>query len=188
MNSTIGRTLSLVVASLAIAALSASPASAHDELVDSSPEAGSTVNRPPSEVELVFNEGVQEQGSSIVVSLGDTTISQNDTFTVDGNTASVQLAEKGLAQGTYRVSYRIVSEDGHIVRESFSFDVAGASAATNQPDPSSTPTVGTTPISNEDSDESAGSVVWVLGAGAIGLVLVAALIAVAARGRRGRSS
>jgi copper resistance protein C len=171
---------------LVVAAILAFPAtaSAHSEVVTTTPEAGSTLDAPPTEVVLEFDEGVQEQGGTIVVSVGDQVVSQAGTFTASGTTASVQLKPVDLS-GTYQVAYRIVSEDGHVGRESFSFEVQGTSStATPQ-----TQTPDTTPVSSsDDSSDSNATVIWVLGLGAIGLVLVAALIAVAMRGRRGRSS
>jgi len=177
----------LVIAFVAVAGI-AGPASAHSELVDSSPKADSTLTQAPRQVELVFNEPIQAQGSSIVVTLDGTTVSNSKTFTTQNTTATVQL-ESGSEPGTYQVEYRVVSQDGHVVDESFSYIVDGASNSSDAttPTPSDT-SVTDAPTSDQDSDESTGTVVWVLGAGAIGLVLVAALIAVAMRGRRGRSS
>jgi methionine-rich copper-binding protein CopC len=165
----------------------AAPASAHSELVSSNPEAGSTVAKAPSEVSLVFNEPVQEQGSTILVTLNGTTVSDAKTFTTQNTTASVQLVGSG-DPGTYQVEYRVVSQDGHVVDESFSYTVAGQPGSTDTatPTPSTTSTDGS--AADDGSAESTGTVVWVLGAGAIGLVLIAALIAVAMRGRRDRSS
>lgn len=164
----------------------AEPASAHSELISSTPAAGDTLTKAASEVELVFNEPVQEQGSTISVSVRDVVVSDSSTFTVDDTAASVQLTD-GAQAGVYTVTFRIVSEDGHIVRDDYKYVVEPTG---NTADPSDAPTSDTIPLSSTDSDESDsnGSVIWVLGAGAIGLVLVAALIAVAARGRRGRSS
>jgi len=183
-----------LIAGLALALLigPAAPASAHSELVESTPAAGSTLKEPPTEVELVFGEDVQQQGGSIVVSLQDTVVSQQNTFTVNDNVASVQL--QGADQpGTYNVAFRVVSADGHTVRDTFTYELNGSTpTATSSADPTGsevTLTPSTSPLtSDSNSDDSTGAVVWVLGIGAIGLALVAALIAVAVRGRRDRSS
>lgn len=181
-----------LVVGLALATLvsNAAPASAHSELVESTPAAGAAVKAAPTEVELVFGEGVQEQGGSIVVSLQDSVVSQENTFAVQDNVATVQL--QGADQpGTYRVAFRVVSADGHTVRDTFSYELTGSTpTATSTSDPTEAPvtaTPSTSPVAGE-SDDGNGAVVWVLGAGAIGLALVAALIAVAVRGRRDRSS
>jgi methionine-rich copper-binding protein CopC len=163
----------------------ASAASAHSELISTDPEADSTLSEAPSQVELTFGEPVQEQGSIILVTLDGAQVSKTNTFAVQSTIASIQLKGPG-DPGTYNVEYRVVSEDGHVVEDSFSYTVEGASKSgttlnTSTPSPTSA-------VTDDDSDESTGTVVWILGAGAIGLVLVAALIAVAMRGRRGRSS
>lgn len=186
--------LATLVAGLALAMLvgHAPPASAHSELVESTPAAGSTLKEAPTEVELVFGEGVQQQGGSIVVSLQNTVVSQQNTFAVNDNVASVQL--QGADQpGTYSVAFRVVSADGHPVRDTFTYELKGstptATSSVEPTDSSVTPTPSTSPLAGEsNSDDSTGSVVWVLGLGAIGLALVAAMIAVAVRGRRDRSS
>ena len=182
-----------LVAGLALGMLigHAAPASAHSELVESTPAAGSTLKQAPTEVELVFGEGVQEQGGSIVVSLQDTIVSQANTFAAQDNMASIQL--QGADQpGTYRVAFRVVSADGHTVRDTFTYELttgASSASAIDPTDPPVTTTASTSPLAGESSSEDgSGAVVWVLGAGAIGLALVAALIAVAVRGRRDRSS
>ncbi|HEX5018119.1 MAG TPA: copper resistance CopC family protein [Actinomycetes bacterium] len=183
--------VSAATASVAVGALAtaATPASAHSELIGSTPSAGETLAKAPSRVELVFNEPVQQEGGTISVSVRDTVVSDDSTFSVNGTDASVQLRAggDGAQAGRYTVDYRIVSEDGHVISDSYAFQVRGGSIA----QASDEPTADTTPLSTDDSDEpeeSSASVVWVLGAGAIGLALVAALIAVATRGRRGRSS
>ena len=183
-----------LVTGLALAMLvgQAGPASAHSELAESTPAAGSTLKEAPTEVELVFGEGVQQQGGSIVVSLQGTVVSQQNTFAVTDNVANVQL--QGADQpGTYNVAFRVVSADGHTVRDTFTYELKGSTpTATSSVDPTDspvTPTPSTSPLASESSsDDSTGSLVWVLGLGAIGLALVAAMIAVAVRGRRDRSS
>jgi methionine-rich copper-binding protein CopC len=177
--------------SMAVLVWAPTPASAHSELVETTPAAGSIVKEAPTDVELVFGEGVQEQGGSIVVSLQDTVVSRQNTFAVQNNVATVQLQDADQP-GTYRVEFRIVSADGHTLRDTFAYALKDATpTATSSGDPAEAPatTPDTSPLAGEPSDEDgSGAVVWVLGAGAIGLALVAALIAVAVRGRRDRSS
>ena len=166
---------------LALAVVVAVPvgASAHSDLVGADPEAGSTLPTMPDEVALTFNEDVQEQGSSIVVTAGSEVVSQAETFAVDGTVASVQLADSD-ASGAVQVAYRIVSADGHIVRATYTFGVAGSATPTQSTDNGASPS----PVSNQ-TDGSNGTIIWVIGLGVIGLALIAALIAVAMRGRRG---
>lgn len=171
--------------------LSSPPAAAHSELVESTPAAGAELGKAPTEVELVFGESVQQQGGSIIVSVRDTILSQGNTFTTSDNVASVQLEPNGQP-GTYTVAFRVVSADGHIVSDRFEYTVLGDTSARPAATSTGTPTVDESPVAGtteatEDSEDSGTGVVWVLGLGAIGLVLVAAVISVAVRGRRGRS-
>lgn len=179
------------VLAVAIVTAPAMPASAHSELLDSTPKAGDTLSEPPQQVELVFGENVQEQGGAIVVQATDgSRVDQASTFATDANVATVQL-KKNAPAGKYTVTFRIVSADGHIVSDAFSYRVT--SGTSPSPTDSSTPTTSSAAASSDsspvagtnDTDEGSGtSVVWVLGLGAIGLVLVAAMIAVVVRGRR----
>ena len=168
----------------ALALLPAAAASAHSELVESTPADGAELSKAPTQVQLVFDEAVQLQGGSIVVSVRDTTVSDATTFATDGNVAAVQLV--GPAQpGSYTVTYRIVSADGHIASDTFGYSVTGTASASLPPASPVSP-VGNTGESG-DSGDSSGTVIWVLGLGAVGIVLVIAVISVAVRGRRDRS-
>jgi methionine-rich copper-binding protein CopC len=186
-----GLTTALVAAAFA---LTAAPALAHSELLESTPAAGDTLTAAPQQVQLVFGENVQEQGGAIVVETAEgARVDQVKTFATDANVATVQLAKNAPA-GKYTVSFRVVSADGHIVTDSFSYQVtptstagpASSAAATTSAAAAGTdssPAAGT----NDADTGSGASVVWVLGLGAIGVVLVAAVIAVVVRGRRERS-
>ena len=112
------------------------------------------------------------------------------TFATEANVATVQLATNAPV-GTYTVNFRVVSADGHVVSDTFSYRVVSSTSSAPTPSGSATtssaaassdssPVAGTT-----DAEEGSGSsAIWVLGLGAIGLVLVAAMIAVVVRGRR----
>lgn len=188
------RTLALwltTALAVAIVVAPANPAFAHSELLESTPAAGETLPEPPEQVELVFGENVQEQGGAIVVQAADgSRVDQANTFATDANVATVQLA-KTAPSGKYTVNYRVVSADGHIVNGTFSYRQTSSSSPTPTSSEPATASVVTassdpSPVAGTDgSDEgSGGSVIWVLGLGAIGLVLVAAMIAVVVRGRR----
>lgn len=167
-----------------------SQASAHSELIESTPVSGATLDKAPNEVQLVFGEPVQQQGGYILVSVRDTIVSEESTFAANENVATVQLVAAGQP-GTYTVSFRVVSADGHIVSDKFEYEVVDASVYTST-DPTQTSSddasqAAATSAPTGEPDGSNGSVVWVLGLGAIGIALVAAMIAVAVRGRRDRT-
>ena len=175
----------------AIAVVPAIPAFAHSELLETTPAAGSKLSEPPTQVQLVFGENVQQQGGAIVVQAGDgSRVEEADTFASEANVATVQLAKSAPA-GTYTVNFRVVSADGHVVSDTFSYRVT--SSTSSAPTPSGPATTSSAAASSDsspvagttDAEEGSGSsAIWVLGLGAIGLVLVAAMIAVVVRGRR----
>lgn len=169
----------------AVTLLPVTAASAHSELVESTPADGAELRQAPTQVELVFNDAIQQQGGDIVVSVRDTTVSDATTFAADGTAATVQLI--GPAQpGSYTVKYRIVSADGHIASGTLGYSVTGVPVASSSS--TGSPVEGTnTSGGTGTGDGASGTVIWVLGLGAIGIALVAAVISVAVRGRRDRS-
>ncbi|MDS1269901.1 copper resistance protein CopC [Lipingzhangella sp. LS1_29] len=121
-----GTTLAATLAGSALLATIAAPgASAHNVLIDSSPEDGATVDTMPDEVELVFNEEVLEGGNAITVvgPDGNTDYAEGENVRLDGTSAAVDIAPLEEA-GAYTVDYRIVSADGHPIEESISFTLA----------------------------------------------------------------
>jgi methionine-rich copper-binding protein CopC len=131
-------------------------ASAHNYLVSSSPAAGSTIDAPPSEVTLTFNDvildlaaagggggdassGSAAAGGSSVVQVtgpdGQGTHFETGCATDSGRTVSVPVALGG--SGQYTVTWRVVSADGHPVSDSIAFTYqapAGATASAGTPD------------------------------------------------------
>lgn len=100
----------------------AAPAAAHAQLDSSSPAAGAVLAEPPPDVVLTFNEPVE-------VSLGAVRVYDSDAERVDeggarlegGDTVVQPLGD--LAEGSYVVTYRVVSADGHPVHGAFTFQV-----------------------------------------------------------------
>jgi len=158
--------------------LTAGPAAAHADLVSSSPAANEVLTKSPLDVTLTFGEDILSQGSTVVVT-GPDGVRADDpsTLQVGGTEASVQL-QSTHTQGEFRVDYRIVSGDGHIAQDDFTYTVSASGSGA--PATSSAP-------AGTDTNGNAGVVVWVLGLGAIGVVLVVALVVVFVRGRRDSS-
>ena len=105
---------------------------AHSALVSSYPEAGETLNASPSKVSLTFtdellafakgiNEIVVTDSSSKIVSEGD--------FQIHDNNLTVALSPERMASGTYRVSFRVVSQDGHPIEGSYLFSIRSKGSA-----------------------------------------------------------
>ncbi|WEH16466.1 copper resistance protein CopC [Streptomyces sp. VNUA24] len=125
-----GRALLLVVAVLAGVLLgSAAPASAHAVLTDSDPREGAVLKTAPEHVTVSFNESVALREDSVrVLDPESRPVTAGDPEHADGgaNTARVPLTD-GLEEGTYTVSWRVLSEDGHAISGAFTFAVGAPS-------------------------------------------------------------
>ena len=121
-------------AAVVVAFLSfSSPAGAHSDLVGSSPTADSVLNAAPESVELVFAAGVQPQGGAIQVTGPDgERLDISNTFAASGNKAIVSVGDPSAA-GAYRVTYRIVSADGHAIGDSFSYRLTQRAVNSTEP-------------------------------------------------------
>jgi copper transport protein len=106
---------------LAVGAL-ASPAAAHASLVSVDPADGARLDTAPAVVRLTFTEQVSaDLGGVLVLDAAGEQV-QEGAARVDGDTVEVDL-QPDLADGTYVISYRVVSADGHPVRGASVFGV-----------------------------------------------------------------
>ncbi|MFJ9543785.1 copper resistance CopC/CopD family protein [Streptomyces sp. NPDC101225] len=139
--------LLVVVAVLACALLQgAAPASAHAVLTGSDPREGSVLKAAPKQITVTFDESVALVEDSLrVLDPDNRPVADGDPRHAGGrsNTDSVAL-ERGLKQGTYTVSWRVVSSDSHAVSGAFTFSVGKPSAtrADAAPPPAVDPAVG----------------------------------------------
>jgi copper transport protein len=121
----------------------ASPASAHAELVTSTPANGTRLEVPPADVELRFTESVNLiDGGMRLVGAGGATVPT--AFPVSAGRAITWPMPKDLRSGSYVVSWRVISSDGHPISGAFSFGVGAAAhvipdAATGSTTGSATP-------------------------------------------------
>ncbi len=121
----VGMGIALVAAALAGAA---SPANAHAVLLRTDPSPQATLQEGPPEVRLEFSERVEVAFGAVRV------------FDVDGQrvrAGSIRLADRDrtvvlpvppLADGTYTVTWRVASADGHPLDGGFVFYVGAPSA------------------------------------------------------------
>ena len=105
---------------LAVAAMAA-PAWAHAMLVSSSPADGAVLSAPPRVATLVFDEPVRPVPADIVV-LDPGGRSVGGAVTAAGTKVMVALPRVG-AQGTYTLSWRVISADSHPVGGAITFSV-----------------------------------------------------------------
>ncbi len=118
--------LAALVAALALL-LPAAPASAHATLLSTDPANGAIVDTAPSEVTFTFSEPVG-------ISLGKVTVIDPDGKQVQSGkllqrkkTQATIALKNGLRQGTFLVSYRVISADGHPISGGFTFSIGAPS-------------------------------------------------------------
>ncbi|MER7671816.1 FixH family protein [Kitasatospora sp. NPDC096128] len=114
---------------LALMLAGAAPASAHATLDSTDPAQNSVVATAPPAVTLTFSESVSLSGDSVrVLDPAGKAVDTGNPAHADGkgNTARVGL-DSGLANGTYTVAWRAVSEDSHPVGGAFTFSIGAPS-------------------------------------------------------------
>ncbi|MFF4208933.1 copper resistance CopC/CopD family protein [Streptomyces sp. NPDC001796] len=117
----------------------AAPASAHAALLGSDPAQGVVVDKAPTQVTLTFSEQVAFSDSSVrVLDPRGQRVDTGKPTNLSGTTYGVQV-RPGLPNGTYTVTYQVVSADSHPVSGAFTFSVGAPSATTVS---ASGPTVG----------------------------------------------
>ncbi|MDM7829998.1 copper resistance CopC family protein [Cellulomonas edaphi] len=120
---------------LALGVAVAPAAQAHDELVGTEPADGTTVATVPEKVTLSFEEPAVALGTAIEVTSPDgTVVSAGDPVLVD-TTVSQAVEGDSLPAGTYDVTWRVTSQDGHAVSGAFSFVAAQPTTAEASPAP-----------------------------------------------------
>ena len=121
-----GLVLAGLVAVLAVL-LPASPASAHASLLRTDPASGAILNEAPAEVTLAFSEPVGTSlGKVTVVDPDGKSVKRGKLVQRNGPEVTAKLKD-GLRQGTYLVSYRVISADGHPISGGFTFSIGAPS-------------------------------------------------------------
>ncbi|GAA4719034.1 hypothetical protein APR04_005690 [Promicromonospora umidemergens] len=190
----------LVAAAVVIVTMlgAAAPASAHDALAKTSPEADTTVTEALEDVQLTFVAEPLETGTEVLVMDQDGTDWSSGEATHDGATITQPLTSE-LPSGTYEVQWRVVSGDGHPISGSYAFDVEVAPVADEEsPSPSASPSGTTsevsaptdasgsasaTPAADRSSDTSGDSSLFAVAIGAIVLVVVVVVVVAFVRRR-----
>lgn len=115
--------VSRLLLSLTLLSFSISPAVAHTSVVKTVPEYKSTMTEMPQTIAIEFTD--------VLMTLGDKKVNTIELTgpnglpvaiegtSIDQRTLTVQLPEESYQDGTYLVSYRVVSADGHSISGSY---------------------------------------------------------------------
>lgn len=102
---------------------SGAPAFAHAELNGANPKANAKLAKAPTTIRLTFDDDlIALDGANIiqVTNAKKQRVDLNDTAVL-GNQIKVSL--KKLTVGKYKVTYRVLSADGHPISASYSFSI-----------------------------------------------------------------
>jgi methionine-rich copper-binding protein CopC len=105
--------------------VSATPVSAHAQLLSANPQSKSTVYVLPIQVKLMFSDDLIDLEGGNQIQVTDPKGKRLDlgANTLLGNQLSVELKKSSLL-GRYKVTYRVLSEDGHPISASYYFTLA----------------------------------------------------------------
>ncbi len=176
--------ISVVVAATVLALAAVAPAGAHTGAIDSDPEQGEKLRRPPAQVSVTFSEPPLPTGMAMVAAGPDGRRPLDPSIT---GTRLIADWPRQAPAGRYQVTYRVVAADGHPITGELTFTVEGAPGSTPGSTPATDPTSQAAPAAPQaDQPESTAAPVWlwVVIAG----LLAAALVLVGLRARRGSGS
>lgn len=109
---------------LACASLLIPSAGAHAFLERASPAVGSTVHSSPTQVKLWFSQRLEAAFSTLhVFDASGNEVKAGSTVVDAADAATMSSSLPGLAPGTYRVKWRVLSVDSHVTEGEFTFQV-----------------------------------------------------------------
>ena len=133
------------------------PASAHTSLITQQPLGNSVIQELPPEISLTFDESLIVIGKANSITVLDPNgkeISTGETKVLNNVVSRAISASE--AAGKYSVTYRVVSEDGHVVSATYQFTLQGNSkspVAPAEPAPATSSLEEPMPISSEVVEE-----------------------------------
>lgn len=182
----------LAVAAVAILA-TAAPASAHDSLISSTPEADQRLDAAPESIELVYSGQLLVLGDSadgdsaegtIVLIVDESGHDWAGDIAVRGNTVTVGV-EPGMPEAGYQVRWQVVSEDGHPIAGTIPFTIGDAEPYTSTAQPTApatdAPASGADQTTENAETDGALRVLLVGGAGAAVAVIALVLFRILRR-------
>ena len=111
----------------------ATPASAHAELAGTTPSRNSIVQQAPAQVVLTFTESITPVAGKVRVLAPDGSRADTGDPQVSGANLVIPLRQDG-PQGTYLVTFRVISADSHPVAGAFTYSVGQVSTPPSDSD------------------------------------------------------
>jgi methionine-rich copper-binding protein CopC len=172
----------LLVGAVALIAVPGT-ASAHSELIGSSPAQGARPDAAVTAITLTFESPVAPDLADVVLVGADGERVVHEPA-VSGSVVTVPVSPLDVA-GDYQVSYRVVAADGHPVSGTYGFTVsqASAQAARNLPD-GAQPAAGAADVATAAGTDT--GLWWQDNAALLGLLVCALAIIVSSLVRRSR--
>jgi len=137
------RKLSLAVLALVCLVLSSPISVAHGEIVTTYPLRDSTSSPTPTQVWIEFDGELQLIDGEVINTLKvkDSTglVVSSEEAVIEGSKISTQISDQSVG-GVFTVEYRIVSEDGHPVEGSYTFEASPGFEATEMIEPTTSTT------------------------------------------------
>lgn len=170
----------MAVAAVAVFA-TAVPASAHDSLVHSTPEADESLATAPESITLTYSGellvlGDSTQGAVVLVIDESGRDWATGDVEVSGNTVTATV-EPGMPDAGYQVRWQVVSEDGHPISGIVPFTIGDAEPMTATQAPTDADAPSYVPdASDQSTDETDGGLRLLLVGGAGAAIAVVALV------------
>jgi hypothetical protein len=161
-------------------------ASAHTDLVSSSPSADEIVNASQESISITFSEPPLVEGAAIVVLNSNGEILDSPAPTLDGASLSIPWPAD-LTPGQITIQWRATADDGHVLNDEFGFNYTaaaeggmapGASDSAVPTDPAATEAPVAMPLAADDSaaESSNNLVVGIAIVSLVGLVAAGMLL------------
>lgn len=155
----------LAVVSLLGGIALAPAAQAHSELTSTDPADGAVLDAPPRQVSFTFNEPLMPDFVRFIGTDPDGSTGDLPVSFVEGNTAGIDWPATAPS-GEWRVSYRVVSQDGHPIEGGITFTYGTPNPAPTQGSPTPSPEV-------SPAADSASPTGWVVAGLAVAAIAIA---------------
>ena len=174
----------VAVTVIGLGGISAVPASAHDELVSSTPTADASLPTAPAEVALRFSATLKPEAVQLAVVDASGNSVREGTPTVEGATVK-QTLKPNLPAATYRISYRVISRDGHPVSgvRSFTIQAQPGAPSTTHNTPDTAPSDAASGGDQDPTSDNDQVWIWLVAGGVAALGALAVVVVLVCRRR-----